>query len=626
MSSTKELEIVTTENGNGNGEVLGNGNGYSKVAMSPSRSSMFDQREGQDLEWSDINYTVMKGEKQILYDSWGKVESGQICAIMGPSGSGKSSLLNVLAGRSSSSGDTKISGKVLVQGSQVDPVVFRKNIAYVMQDDGLMATATPRECLRFSATLRLGNVTQEDIEGIVTQTLSALSLNDCADTYVGNELIKGISGGQRKRTSVGVELVTKPSIVLLDEPTSGLDSYTAYSLVKLLKKVAASNATVLFTIHQPSSEVYHLFDHVVFLTEGKIFYQGEAKNLISYMDKFSYHCPVNYNPADYAMFIIQTESLETLENKKILNAQKPAASNQAGEEIQVSKPKECSLAQFNSHEFFKQIYYLFLRELTNTYRNIPALVGRYAVTTVLSLLFGLIFLDAGRRGNDDPDDFSSHFGAVTMNAIASMFGTAQPALLEFPYERPLFMREYSTGTYSAFTYFTSKVLIEIPVTFVQTLLQFVIVYWMIGLQGNFILYVLASWGCGIASAALGSLLGCLVTDPKQAMEMAPLLFVPQILFSGFFIRTELIPVWLRWAQYLCSLKYGLNLILINEFAPWRESCHGEPAATNCAAVLENNDVDPEYWWVYVIILIGGLFLTVKVLGAIILARNSLRFY
>ena len=166
-------------------------------------SSMFSKRKGLGMTWRNLNFTV-----------------NEVCAVMGPSGSGKSSLLNVLAGRSASGGNVKVHGTVKVDGVKINPVQYRTQIAYVMQDDALMATATPREALRFSAALRLTGVTSEEIEQAVSHTLKALGIEECADTFIGNQLIKGISGGQRKRTSVGLELICRPSLLFLDEPTS----------------------------------------------------------------------------------------------------------------------------------------------------------------------------------------------------------------------------------------------------------------------------------------------------------------------------------------------------------------------------------------------------------------------
>ncbi len=166
-------------------------------------------RAPKELTWSSVNFQV--GEKTILQDVWGSVAPGKVCAILGPSGSGKSSLLNVLAGRSASAPGITVGGKIKHGGVAIDPVTYRQNIAYVMQDDALNATSTPREALTFSARLRLGGSrSDEELDQLVQDILVSLGIDNCADTLIGNAMIKGISGGQRKRTSVGIEIITNP--------------------------------------------------------------------------------------------------------------------------------------------------------------------------------------------------------------------------------------------------------------------------------------------------------------------------------------------------------------------------------------------------------------------------------
>lgn len=167
---------------------------------------------------------------------------------MGPSGAGKTSLLNVLAGRARSHGRLTISSDIRLNNYIVDPtnIEVRQLIAFVAQDDSLQVTSTPREAIRFSAKLRLPRSTKESqLDKLTEKMLSELGLTACADTIIGGALIKGISGGERKRTSVGVELVTRPALVFLDEPTSGLDSFSAVQLCQVLKKVANAGSSVL---------------------------------------------------------------------------------------------------------------------------------------------------------------------------------------------------------------------------------------------------------------------------------------------------------------------------------------------------------------------------------------------
>lgn len=399
---------------------------------------------GHDIAWSDLNFDV--GSKRILDNCYGKVMAGQVCAIMGPSGAGKSSLLNVLAGRSATSKDVKITGTVTVAGKKVDPVQFRKRIAYVMQDDALMATATPREALAFSARLRLPpTTTKQEIEDLVTNTLDQLGITSCADVMIGGELIKGISGGQRKRTSIGIEIITDPALLFLDEPTSGLDSFSAQNCVELFSVISKRNVPVLCTIHQPSSEIFFLFDVVIFMKEGRIFYQGPVSKLNDFFSKFDYNCPINYNPADYVMLLSQTESMEVVTKKGIFLANEEHA-QLIKTDIETTKESKLKFPSMNKAPFSRQLRQLMYREAIGITRDKVALIARTGITVFLNLLFGLIFLNAGGGDNANYDSFSAHYGAVTLVIISSMFGQAQPVMLAFPFERPMFLREHSTGT------------------------------------------------------------------------------------------------------------------------------------------------------------------------------------
>jgi ABC-type multidrug transport system ATPase subunit len=354
-----------------------------------------------------------------------------------------------------------------VGGQVINPVKFRKHIAYVMQDDALMATATPREALMFSANMRLPPTTdKKTLESLVDKLLDDLGLTECADVLIGGALIKGISGGQRKRTSVGVEVITDPAVsynevaaslqwlistfayiscatqlLFLDEPTSGLDSHSASNLVKLLKTIAMRNSAILCTIHQPSSEVFALFDIVIFMKAGRIFYQGPVSKINTHFADLDHPCPENYNPADFVMNLCQTLTGNELERVCMAIPEEVLAergsSQQRGEEI----------IEFQvQSSFVKQMGQLAFREFTNVRRDTAALCVRFGVTILLNVLYGLIFLGAGGEDNGDTKNFNSHVGAVMMAMIYSMFGSAQPIMLAFPFERPMFLREYSTGT------------------------------------------------------------------------------------------------------------------------------------------------------------------------------------
>ena len=223
---------------------------------------------------------------------------------MGPSGAGKTSLLNVLAGRTRSGGKLQVEASVRLDNYEVNPnnIEVRQMIAFVAQHDSLASTETPREAIRFSAKLRLGrSISDEQLDNLTETMLEELGLVPCADTIIGGQLIKGISGGERKRTSVGVELVMKPAMVFLDEPTSGLDAFSAVQVCQLLQKVARAGASVLFTIHQPSSRVFREFDNLILLNKGRVMYQGSVDHVSNYFETRGHPCPEKYNPSDWIM-------------------------------------------------------------------------------------------------------------------------------------------------------------------------------------------------------------------------------------------------------------------------------------------------------------------------------------
>jgi len=181
--------------------------------------------------------------------------------------------------------------------------------AYVQQDDILFQTMTVRECLEFAAKLKLKGTYNDKIQR-VEEIIKELRLNKCQNTKIGGPLIKGVSGGERKRTSIGVELITDPNLIFLDEPTTGLDSFTATSVMETLRDLAQAGRTVISTIHQPNSDIFEMFDRLMLLAQGKIIYFNEARLAVDYFASINFRCPELSNPADYFMSIMSIESQE----------------------------------------------------------------------------------------------------------------------------------------------------------------------------------------------------------------------------------------------------------------------------------------------------------------------------
>ena len=540
----------------------------------------------------------------------------------------------ILAGRARSHGNLTITSDVRLNNYTVDPTDLnvRKEIAFVAQDDSLQVTSTPREAIRFSARLRLPRDTPESqIEKLVERMLSELGLTSCADTIVGGALIKGISGGERKRTSVGVELVVKPAMVFLDEPTSGLDSFSAVQLCQVLRKVANAGSSVLFTIHQPSSEIFNSFDHLILLNKGRVMYQGAVADVPAYFGDRGHPNPPNYNPADWIMTVAQAVDFDQLNKDGFF----PEDDREMGEAF---KPEEGQDAlgititgrRATAEEklsmppgFLTQTALLFEREINNLKRDITSLAARFGLTITLSLLIGIIFWDVAGSDMGNRTNLNSSFGALIMVMMMAMFGTAQPALLAFPEERPVFLREYSTNHYSVGAYFVSRLTMEAMITGMQVMVMCVLMYWMVSFQMEFYFLFTMTYTLAMASTAMAVMLGCSVEDPKLAQEALPILFVPQMLFSGFFVAPDLIPSWLRWARYVCSLTYAVRIGLVEEF----DGCgpEGSEALENCQRVISETDADPDETWWYWLVLVG-LFIFFRLLALYILRQKASSFY
>lgn len=273
---------------------------------------------GKLLEWKDISMTVKtkskEQEKKILDQVWGMAKPGETTAVLGASGAGKTSLFRILAGRLRTNSRIRVTGQVYLSRQLIDPSsqadlpVVRSLFAYVAQQDTLHESSTPREALTFSARLRGDNDHDDDaatmtvvVDVKVRALLQQLGLASCAD-----QKISSLSGGERRRTSIGIELVSAdyrtPSIVFADEPTSGLDSFAARRVLRLLRDVAlAGNNTVLFTIHQPSSDVFRSFDRLLLLHRGRTMYQGLARDAAADFARLGYGVPDSHSTAEWLL-------------------------------------------------------------------------------------------------------------------------------------------------------------------------------------------------------------------------------------------------------------------------------------------------------------------------------------
>ncbi|KAG0611088.1 hypothetical protein M758_7G114400 [Ceratodon purpureus] len=267
-----------------------------------AESSTPPQTEGVVLSWEGL--TVRSKVGKVLLDNLnGQITSG-FTAIMGPSGSGKSTLLNTLACRMGQS--ASIEGRILLNGRHYKIADLKKMSGYVMQDDLLNAHLTVEETLKYTTRLKLEpSLTEEEVYSRVNHIIKQMGLDHVRDTVIGSPDKRGISGGERKRVCVGMELLTHPELLFLDEPTSGLDSVTALSLCEQLEKLASTgHCTIVCTIHQPQAKIFNLFHFLIILKAGQVIYQGKASEVLRFFEESGFPCPEYTNPADHFLDVI----------------------------------------------------------------------------------------------------------------------------------------------------------------------------------------------------------------------------------------------------------------------------------------------------------------------------------
>ncbi|KTG46962.1 hypothetical protein cypCar_00001362 [Cyprinus carpio] len=422
---------------------------------------LIKKQHGATVSFHSIRYRVEQKSgsicrrttvhKEILVDLNGIMRPG-LNAILGPTGSGKSSFLDVLAARKDPAG---LSGEVLINGA-LQPPNFKCLSGYVVQ--------------------------------------------------VGTQLIRGISGGERKRTSIGMELIIDPSVLFLDEPTTGLDASTAYSVLLLLKRMAGQGRTIIMSIHQPRYSIYRLFDSLTLLVNGKQVYHGPTQDALDYFANIGYACEAHNNPADFFLDIINGSSaavnMTKIQNNGDFEFEVAAVSQQSIEDQLVEKYKNCSYARslkaeleritrakdnnikakchtitYNS-SFFHQLRWVLWRTFWNLMLNPQTSVAQLAVTTLMAAIVGAIFYGV----KDNQSGIQNRFGVLFFITTNQCFSTLSAAEL-FITERKLFIHEYTSGYYRVSVYFLSKILSDIITQrTVPTILFTCVVYFMIGLK------------------------------------------------------------------------------------------------------------------------------------------------
>ncbi|SPP88489.1 protein white [Drosophila guanche] len=514
--------------------------------------------------------------KHLLKNVCGVAYPGELLAVMGSSGAGKTTLLNALAFRSPQGIQVSPSGMRMLNGQPVDAKEMQARCAYVQQDDLFIGSLTAREHLIFQAMVRMPRqLSYRQRVARVDQVIQELSLSKCQNTIIGVPgRVKGLSGGERKRLAFASEALTDPPLLICDEPTSGLDSFTAHSVVQVLKKLSQKGKTVILTIHQPSSELFELFDKILLMAEGRVAFLGTPSEAVDFFSYVGAQCPTNYNPADFYVQVLavvpgrESESRDRI--AKICDNFAVSKVARDMEQLLATKNLEQPMEQPENGYTYKATWFMQFRAvLWRSWLSVlkePLLVKvRLIQTTMVAILIGLIFLGQQLTQVGVMNINGAIFLFLTNMTFQNVFATINV----FTSELPVFMREARSRLYRCDTYFLGKTIAELPLFLTVPLVFTAIAYPMIGLRPG----VLHFFNClalvtlvANVSTSFGYLISCASSSTSMALSVGPPVIIPFLLFGGFFLNSGSVPVYLKWLSYLSWFRYANEGLLINQWA------------------------------------------------------------
>lgn len=345
----------------------------------------------------------------------GEFRERELSVVMGPSGSGKSSLLNILTGLVTDN----IDGTIRVNGSTQNFKMIRNQSAYIMQDQNLYRLLTVHESMSFAIKFKTGTKLNSMQQRVKTDLiLNQLGLRDSLETFV-----KNLSGGQQKRLSIAIELVNDPLILFLDEPTTGLDISSSSQCIHLLKNLAQQGKTIICTIHTPSALMFEKFDHLYVLAEGNCIYQGSSRNVIPFLKDLSLVCPESYNPADYLLEISTNDY--GFHNSRLTDKIQNGLNEDFRMKIKTNFKNGHASYEYHTPKyaatFMYQLYLLIQRNLIFMKRDKSFMTVRLAVSLVMALLVGVLFFNIGHLASHVIDNYKFVYVTTHFLTYASYF-------------------------------------------------------------------------------------------------------------------------------------------------------------------------------------------------------------
>ncbi|XAR73162.1 Maltose-transporting ATPase [Bertholletia excelsa] len=533
-----------------------------------------DYLEEQPPNFKDGGHT---GVRHVLKDVNCRAKPWEILAIVGPSGAGKSSLLEILAGRLSPQ-----SASIFVNQKPIDKARFKKISGYVTQKDTLFPLLTVEETLMFSAKLRL-RLPRSQLSSRVKSLIQELGLTHVAGARVGDDRVRGISGGERRRVSIGVDVIHDPEVLILDEPTSGLDSTSALQIIDMLKIMAESRGrTIILSIHQPGFRIVKLFNSILLLANGSVLHHGTVDQLGVQLRLMGLQLPLHVNVVEFAM-----DSIDAIQRQKQPQKQLPSQQHRklaSGDDFpsgkftlqqlfQQSKVVDEETMQMGididfpsgfANSRLGEIVILTHRFSKNIFRTKELFACRTIQMLVAGLLLGSIF-------NHLKDDLAGAEERVGLFAFILTFllSSTIEALPIFLQEREIVMKETSCGSYRVSSYAIANGLVYVPFLLSLAVLFTVPLYWLVGLNRSFtafmhflLLICLILYTANSVVVCFSALVPNFIVGNSVISGVMGSFF----LFSGYFISKHGMPSYWVFMHYMSLFKYPFEGLLINEFS------------------------------------------------------------
>ncbi|EIE26352.1 hypothetical protein COCSUDRAFT_39467 [Coccomyxa subellipsoidea C-169] len=541
---------------------------------------------GMKVTFKDLNYRVRSNSKRgdcitLLHKVSGFLLPANLTALMGPSGSSKTTLLDVLAGRKTVG---TISGQVLFAGQRASRTFLRRYTGYVEQFDALIENLTVFEMLLYTAELKL-DMRMKFLDKCkkVQKVIDQLALNTCRDTRIGSALTRGISGGQAKRTNIGIALVSDPRVLFLDEPTSGLDSYTANEVMTVVKGLVKNGITICATIHSPTPYCFNLFDTLMILLRGHVVYFGENglaainyfENAFPEVIKFGSgagHPETMHNKAEWIVDLTTTadrgERHEVFAEKyqgsdlKRVNARALSAHMSETGELSPEMLRELGTKAETANPWYYGVYTLLRYRMGRDIVDLNFLGPRIMDKFVLALIIMSLYWNVG--ANQAPSNVNNITAVLFLWTILPGYAAASymPTIV---LERPLYVRERNDGLYRPITYLVAKMTEELTIFFFLSLVLTVIVFAPCNLGGSYILFWLVNFITTATGIALGYFIAAISPNMDMANAALPAYVTVLLFFVGLLLRNQDQPVYWRWFSYLDFLKYAWGAQMINQF-------------------------------------------------------------